>query len=104
MESATARAANDTSRYAGDVKDKITVTGTVSYVQGIEGVYGFSLLIVVKGTGADEGVTVKTYTTSKTADDLETGDAVTVSATVKKHDTYRDSKTTVVTRAKFAKI
>lgn len=104
MESATTRAANDTSRYAGDVKAKVTMTGTVSHVKGVEGVYGFSLLIIVTGTGADEGITVKTYTTSKTAESLESGDAVTVSATVKGHETFACRKTTVITRAKFAKI
>lgn len=104
MASAIERTENNTSRFAGDIASKITVTGTVTLVKEIDGAYGTSLLIVVTGTGDDADVTVKTFTTSKSAWDLETGDTVTVTATVKSHETYRDTAQTMVTRAKFTRV
>lgn len=106
MASAIERATSNTTRFAGEVKGKVTVTGTVTQVKEIEGDYGFSTLIVVSGIGDFEGVTVKTFTTSRATLDLglTEGDIVTVVATVKEHETYREVRQTMVTRAKFTRI
>jgi hypothetical protein len=101
MATAIERKANDTSRHAGAVGDKVTVTGTVTTAREVDGLYGTTFLVVVKGTGADEGVTLKSFTTAKSAWDLELGMAVSVTATIKDHKTYQDSAEDMVSRPKY---
>ncbi len=87
-------------RFAGTIGEKITITGTITRLRPIEGIYGYrpkpSMLIVV-----DAGETVaKTFTGASWAWDLEQGQTLTVTGTVKDHEDYQGSKQTVLTRPK----
>lgn len=84
--------------YAGEVGEKITVTGTIERKRWIATQYGSSALVIV-----DAGAHVlKMFTTAAWADDAEEGQTVTLTATVKAHQEYEGTRQTVVTRAKVA--
>ena len=88
--------------WLGEVKSKITVTGTVSRVHGIIGEYGTTKLIALE----TEGGLVTTFTTARWAWDpdhpIKTGASLSLTGTVKAHDTYKDRRQTVLTRCKLA--
>jgi hypothetical protein len=84
------------SGWLGDVKGQLTTTGTVVNKRFIESRYGTSTL--VEWVTA-EGLTCKWFS-SNTVEANE-GDVVTVTGTVKKHDTYQGLKSTVLTRCKL---
>lgn len=86
-------------RHAGELGEKVTVTGTVKVAMDLDGLYGSQRMIVVES--ADETVTIKTYTTAAAAYELESGDTVTVTATVKKLGEYKGLPQTQVNRPKF---
>ena len=85
--------------YIGNVGDKITVSGKVALVRSC-GSYAYngptSLLIAID---TPEGQ-CKTFTTSKTLTDVEQGDEVTVTGSVKSHEDYKGFKSTMLTRCK----
>ncbi|MGO2933161.1 hypothetical protein [Microbacterium sp.] len=89
------------SQYAGTVGEKIAVTGTVTRLVPIKGSYGYnpttSMLVIVEG-----GTTVaKMFTAAAWAWEVEQGDEITVSATVKAHEDYQGIKQTALTRPKL---
>lgn len=98
---AAARAAADASRYLGEVGEKVTATGTVRAAKVVSGyAYGSSQIFLII-TGED--FTLKAYTSAQWAYEVSRGDVVTVAATVKRHETGRDSeKVTLVSRVKRA--
>lgn len=93
----------DASKWLGEEGEKVTVSGTVRFARWIDGYYGASRLIVIDH-GAGEA---KTFTTAKWADDVEAGDEVTITGTVKRQEvsTYHETegmKVTTLTRCKKA--
>lgn len=98
MASALERKANSTARHAGDIDSKVTVTGTVATMNITETMYGTQAFVIVKGTGADEGITLKARTAGKTVWALEKGMAVSVKATVQAHEVYGDQPQDKVVR------
>ena len=88
------------SAYAGEVEQKLTVTGTVTRLKPIMGHYGgrptTSMLVVV-----ESGTTVaKTFTSAAWAWEVAQGDEVTITGTVKAHEEYNGAKETIITRPK----
>jgi hypothetical protein len=94
------QAVRDAQRYAGVEGGKVTVTGTVKVNAHVESRYGSSRLVIIEGTGDDAGVTLKTFGTSAWHYDVEVGDDVEVTATVKSHEVYGGTKQTSVIRPK----
>lgn len=90
----------DSSRYAAEVGSKVTVTGRVTIHKVVEGFYGSSVFAIIEGTGEDAGITVKVFGTGAFLWNIDRDDNVTLTATVKSHDTYQGVKQTTVTRAK----
>ncbi|MER7952356.1 hypothetical protein ABTY59_33685 [Streptomyces sp. NPDC096079] len=90
-----------TSRHVGEKGERITVTATVAAVirQG-EKVYGYRTQTeyLVKLRTGDGAVIAWSAKTDKLP---RQGDAVTLSGTVKRHTTYRDTATTYVTRCRW---
>ena len=81
--------------------DKVTITGTVTKALATENTFGYhpeiSILLVI-----EDGPTVlKTFTKAAWAFDIDQGDTVTVTATVKNHEDYKGTKQTVVKRPKL---
>lgn len=95
-----ARTARATSRHVGAVGEKLTTTGTVEKVINC-GVYNYSgptrYLYTWRST---EGNLFKTFTTSKSFEDIDEGDTVTITGTIKDHDTYDGAEQTTLTRCK----
>lgn len=89
------------SSYAGTINEKITVTGTATRVRATASSWGYhestSMLLII-----EDGTTIlKTFTKAAWAYDINEGDAMTVTATVKGHEEYNGSKQTVVKRPKL---
>lgn len=94
-------------RYAGEPGDKLPpVTGVVARALTIEQQFGYrtthSRLVIIEGTGPDEGITLKTFGTSNWHWDTEEGQTVTVTGSVKAHEEYAGTKQTVIIRPKGA--
>lgn len=89
--------------YIGGKGDKITITGTVTKALAIENTFGYhtetSILLIV-----EDGPTIlKTFTKAAWVFDIDQGDIVTFTATVKDHEEYQSAKQTVVNRPKLIK-
>lgn len=87
--------------YIGAKGDKVTITGTVTKALAVDSTYGYytetAILLIVEA-----GSTVlKTFTKAAWAFDIDQGDTITVTATVKKHADYKGIKQTVVNRPKL---
>ena len=82
--------------YLGNVKDKITVTGTVSSINYIQGDYGTTVLYTII---TDDKHLVKWFASREALGD-QTDVHLTLTGTVKKHEEYNGSKSTVLTRCK----
>lgn len=84
--------------------DKVAVTGTVEVRLTVEQSAGYTtrtaLMLVIKGTGEHEGVTVKTTGSGATLWDVQRGDTVTLSGTVKGFGEYDGVAQTLLTRCK----
>lgn len=89
------------SEWIGQEGDKkVTTTGLVTKVVNC-GSYSYSgpdSYLYVWLT--DNGEIVKTFSTSSTFADVEEGDTITVTGTIKKHEEYKGEKVTVMTRSK----
>lgn len=89
------------SAYAGTVGDKLTITGTITRARAVDSSFGYhestSMLFIIEA-----GTTVlKTVTKAAWAFDVDQGDTVTITATVKSHEDYHGTRQTVVTRPKL---
>lgn len=87
--------------YLGAKGDKISITGTVTKALAVDSTFGYytetSILLIVEA-----GPTVlKTFTKAAWAFDVDQGDIITVTATVKNHEDYQGTKQTVVNRPKL---
>lgn len=91
------REAKKVSEWVGTVGQKVTVEVTLERLQTISTAYGTSLLVIGR---TEAGEIVKTFTTAQWAWDVEEGQMVTLTATVKEHEDYNGTKQTNVTRAK----
>jgi hypothetical protein len=96
-------AEQETQRWYGEPGDKVTFTGIVERTFSGHNDYGTYYMVTVRGTGEFTGVLFHTTGTSKVHIELQDceGDTVTIAATVKKHDTYDNTKQTVVLRPKL---
>lgn len=103
---AAERAARDAARlelpnaHIGTVKGKVEITGRVDTVREISGDYGTSTLIKVE---TPDGL-VKMFTTATALVELEAGQTVTITGTVKSHDSYQDRRETLISRPKLVGI
>lgn len=93
---AAREAAKDAITYAGEVGDKITLTGRIIRHQWVSTQYGTSALVIVE-TGEH---VAKLFTSARWADDVAEGDTITVTGTVKGHQEYEGTRQTVMTRAR----
>lgn len=95
-------AARIQSQYAGTVKEKITITGTVTRLTPVQSNYGYrsttSMLVIL-----EDGPTIaKMFTSAGWAFDIEQGQQLTVTATVKEHEEYQGVRQTVLVRPRLA--
>jgi hypothetical protein len=103
---AAEKARQDASRWLGQVKDKVTVTGTVVVSTTFDRYNEYKYcdevvaLVIVEGTGEFAGVTLKLRGTGRTLYAAEQGATVVVTGTVKKHGEYEGIKQTEITRGK----
>lgn len=79
------------STHVGQVKDRLTITGTVASVYEKDGDWGTTFITKIEG---DDGNIYKWFGSY----DLGRGNKITGKFTVKKHDEYNGVKETVVTR------
>lgn len=88
-------------RYAGTKGEKITITGTVTRLMPFSGSYGYTpkttMLVIVES--ADTAA--KMFTAANWAWDVNQGDTVSISGTVKDHEEYNGVQQTVLTRPKL---
>jgi hypothetical protein len=85
-----------TSAFVGAVKERITISGTVSAIRYISGQFGVTTLYTITG---DDGNLFKWFASQSVLGD-DAGVHVTITGTVKKHDEYNGTKSTVLTRCK----
>jgi hypothetical protein len=104
QEELTQREADDalkTREWVGKEKVRQDFTGlTIQYMKYIEGRYGTTTLVAFE----DATGNLIRWFASTNLDTIEKGDVVDIKATVKKHDTYKDVKQTMVNRAKILTI
>lgn len=85
------------SSFVGTVGEKVTFKATILEVKEIQTQFGASLLIIM----ADEnGNQLKSFSTAQFAYDAVVGNTYTVTGTIKSHDTYKGTKSTMLTRIK----
>lgn len=84
------------SQFVGSLKDKVAVKGTIESVRFIDGQYGVTTLYTILG---EDGNLYKWFS-SNGAFGEEAGVDVHLTGTVKAHDEYRGTKSTVLTRCK----
>lgn len=93
------------SRHAGEVGDKLTITGVVRTAREVEQCFGYRTtytnFIVVEGTGEHAGITWTMFTAAAGFGRLERGEAVTVTATIKELSEYKGAKQDKVNRPKL---
>ncbi|GAB3588711.1 hypothetical protein [Calidifontibacter terrae] len=96
---ATAAAEKVERKPLGEVGDKVQITGVLTIAMTVD---GFAYNSTQRFLIIDAGPTLaKIYTAAGWSYDVEVGDTVTLTATVKKHQTYREEIQTVLTRAKL---
>jgi len=86
------------SEHLGDVGQRITVPARVVFVKDLDGYYGPKRLVKLLVRGHHQAVT---FSTSAWVWDVEQGDQVTITGTVKEHGSYQGAKQTVLTRTKL---
>ena len=89
-------AAEVPSAWLGTVGDKLEVEGTVTNIVECCTMYGVTHLVTV----FTDGGVVKTFTTARWLTDVNTGDRVTMTGTVKAHGEYEGRRETTLTRTK----
>jgi hypothetical protein len=87
--------------FLGQVDEKIAFTGTVKVAKYIAGGYNRSSSMFLVFT-TDAGQAVSGFSSSQTVMGLERGDRVTVTAKVKKTESYQGQDQTVITAIKAA--
>lgn len=85
------------SEWIGVEGKRIAVEGTVIQAMTIDGTFGSSRLVVVS---VGQGDRVKMFTAAGWAWDVDAGEAVTLTGTVKAHEEYHQRRETLLTRPK----
>lgn len=86
------------SQWIGSIGEKITATGTITTAMTIDGyAYGTTSRLVIIRTAT---ATLKVISAASWAYEADHGETITITGTVKAHDTYRDQQQTVLTRTK----
>lgn len=91
-------AAVEASRHVGAPGDRVTVKGVVAVAMDVEaedfrtGRPTTKRFVIVKGHGEDDGITLKLTGTAQALYDIEKGEDVTITASVKAHTTGRDGE------------
>ena len=86
------------STHQGSIGDKLSFTGTVTFVKELDGNYGVTYLVKFVDDNGNG------YTWFASNNVCDQGDKVTVKGTVKKHDQYNGINTTVITRCKVMEL
>lgn len=86
------------SEYVGEAKAQIEFEAEVTGVYGTEGFYGHTDIVKFKDA---DGNLFTWFASDYT--NLERGDRMEIKGTIKKHETYRDIKQTILTRCKYTK-
>lgn len=95
------RAARATSEWIGTKGEKITATITIERLTPIEQHFGGRTAYSTLLTGRTQtGEIVKCFTAAAWVRDMQVGQQVTLTATVKDHEIYEGTKQTLLTRAK----
>jgi hypothetical protein len=84
------------SEFVGEIKERIEFEAEVTGVYGTEGFYGHTDIVKFKDVDGNQFTWFASDYTN-----LERGDRMTIKGTVKKHETYRDIKQTILTRCKY---
>lgn len=87
------------SSFVGNEKDKISFKAKVTNIREFASAFSFGSILTLV---SEEGNKF-TWFSSKMITDLEKGDVVNMSGTVKSHRVYKDEKQTVLTRCKYVK-
>lgn len=95
-EQKAAKASSAGSVHVGNVKDKVTVKGTIESVRFIQGNYGTTTLYTILG---EDNNLYKWFSSAGILGE-ESGVAVHITGTVKSHDEYNGTMSTVLTRCK----
>ena len=104
-EEARIKAEKTISQYVGQEGDKINITATFDHTAWFDYKMGWMEQRMYIHTFKDpEGNKLVWKTSSNSLPDLEEGDTVQITGTVKEHSTYQDEKQTVLTRCKIKKI
>jgi hypothetical protein len=85
------------SQHIGKIKDKIEVTGKVTFLRGFQSDWGFSTLIKIE---TPEGNQVSWFANGGSDVDLSIGDSLKVKGTIKAHEAFNGFNTTVLNRVK----
>ena len=86
------------SSFVGKVGESIEIEGKVIVTKEILSQYGTSMLLMLKDA---EGNKIKTFSSAKWIWSINTGDTLTIKATVKDHEEYRGEKNTVIKRPRL---
>jgi len=96
------RKMREKSEWQGEVGKKITMPDVkLVNARGFDSQYGWSEILTFSDK---QGNYYKWFTNTRAKLNLNVGDVVAMVATVKKHELYKDAKSTVVTHAKVTKI
>lgn len=95
------RAARDaSSEFVGTVGNQLTIQAKLEAVFGFDSRFGYTSIFLFRDA---DGNIVKWMTASRSESDFEKGETYIVKGSVKKHDTYRGAKQTVLTRCQITK-
>jgi hypothetical protein len=83
------------STHLGTEGERLDITATVKYVKMLDGFYGVSALVAMID---DEGRELVYIGTKREFYEVESGSRITFKATVKKHDVYKGTKNTKLSR------
>jgi len=87
------------SQWVGNAGDKVNLTCKVEKLRSVESGFGTSLMVFFK-CGND---VVKTFSTARWTDNIQEGDEVKVTGTVKRREDWNGHKSTLLTRCKVIK-
>lgn len=86
-----------TNEFLGEIKDKLELPVTLKSIRFIDGYYGVTTLYTF---ATDDGHIVKWFSSRTVFTDADLDQPMTVKGTVKKHDEYQGTKSTVLTRVR----
>lgn len=86
-----------TNEFLGQPKDKLELTVTLKSIRFIESYYGVTTLYTFQ---ADTGHLVKWFASKTVFTDADVDKTFAIKGTVKKHDTYQGTRSTILTRCK----